>query len=114
LNDVVQGCIAQSAIAGLSVIPLVSSFGVMQADAKGRAISFEEKPQLPYWINIGYGFLGREAVDLLPSENSMKEFLERLVRTGRLSLNFHQGLHVTFNTLTEKEEAEHAIRDFGI
>lgn len=113
LAEVLEIYEQNDAIAVLSTFQLRSSFGIMEMDESKLMISYQEKPHLPYWINIGYGFLGPEALQILTTEHSMKLFLTHLVETNRLYAYPHRGVHITFNNLAEKEEAERAIHTFN-
>jgi NDP-sugar pyrophosphorylase family protein len=110
LHHVLQTFESKKAVAVLSVIPLKSSFGVFMDGDGGVITSYMEKPVLPYWINIGYGFLGPQALEILRDTPTMEQFLSTLRGTGRLFMHRHSGKHITFNTLSEREEAENAIR----
>ncbi len=110
LHDVAQTYKEKNAVAVFSVFQLKSSFGVFMDGAEGAVTSYVEKPFLPYWINIGYGFLGPHSLELLQQAATMEEFISVLRSTGRLYMHRHTGTHITFNTLSEKEEAEDAIR----
>lgn len=103
---------ASGAAATLTIYPLNSPFGIVDADAAGRVTAFAEKPRLPYWINIGYLLCEREAFTAMLRGTDMEEFLSALAREGRLYAYRHSGRHLTVNTEKERTLAEEQIVEF--
>ena len=103
---------ASDAAATLTIYPLHSPFGIVDADAEGRVIAFAEKPRLPYWINIGYLLCEREAFSAMRRGTDIDEFLSALARVGRLYAYRHSGKHLTVNTEKERTQAEEQIVEF--
>jgi glucose-1-phosphate cytidylyltransferase len=103
---------ASGAAATLTIYPLHSPFGIVDADAAGRVTAFAEKPRLPYWINIGYMLCEREAFGAMRRGTDMDEFLSALSRAGRLYAYRHSGKHLTVNTEKERTLAEEQIVEF--
>lgn len=95
--------------ATVTVWPLRSSFGLFTLDNNSRVKSYEEKPVLDRWINIGYFVFSRTALDVIYSATSFETALQQLVSNGWLNAFPHHGLHVTVNTRSELEEAETAL-----
>ncbi|MFM7306536.1 MAG: NDP-sugar synthase [Actinomycetota bacterium] len=95
--------------ATVTVWPLRSSFGLFKIDDKSRVASYEEKPVLDRWINIGYFAFSRAALNVVCSSTSFEGALRRLVADGALNAFPHHGLHVTVNTRSELEDAETAL-----
>lgn len=54
------------AAAAITLIPYVSSFGVVLVSDDGVVTSFAEKTELPFWINGGIYVFEREIENLLP------------------------------------------------
>ncbi len=101
-----------SSEATLTVHPLRSPFGLVQFSEDGRVNAFQEKPELPYWINIGYllcskGLLG--TID--PDREDMAGLLEGLAASGALNSYPHRGKHLTVNTEKERAHAETEVID---
>lgn len=103
---------ARGALATLTIYRFHSPFGIVDADAAGRVIAFAEKPQLPYWINIGYLLCEREAFAAMRRGADMDEFLSALGRAGCLYAYRHSGKHLTVNTEKERVLAEEQIVEF--
>ncbi len=100
--------------ATVTVYPLRSSFGVVSFDEHSRVTRFEEKPQLPYWINIGFVACERQALDRLQPGQDMVTYLESLCPEGALGVYKHTGKHLTVNTEKERAEAERDIEFFTV
>ena len=49
----------------MTVWPLQSQFGVVEIDSNSTIFSFEEKPVLDKWINIGYFYFKEEIITLI-------------------------------------------------
>jgi NDP-sugar pyrophosphorylase family protein len=73
------------ALATVVLVPLVSARGIVQVDDRGRIIRFQEKPELPYWINAGIYVFSPEMAQLLPVQGDHEdELFPRLAAEGRL------------------------------
>ncbi len=53
-------------LATVVLTPYVSNFGLVEVDAHDRVIAFNEKPNLPYWINAGIYVLSSEVIAQFP------------------------------------------------
>ena len=100
------------ALATLTVYPLHSPFGIVQFDDSKRVTSFDEKPRLPYWINIGFLVCEPTAFDFLARGSEMPEFLSTLAAAGVLNTYQHIGKHLTVNTEKDRALAENEIEFF--
>jgi NDP-sugar pyrophosphorylase family protein len=96
--------------ATITVYPYRSQFGIVAFDEAGLASRFEEKPQLPYWINIGFLLLERAALDQLRPNVPFPEFLAGLAAQRKLGVHRHLGRHWTANTETELRELAADLR----
>jgi len=100
------------ALATLTIHPLHSPFGIVETFENGRVRSFQEKPRLPYWINIGFLVCEQAAFDYLQRGSDMPRFLSTLAEAGALNAYRHTGKHVTVNTEKERLAAEAEIVEF--
>lgn len=100
------------ALASLTIYPLRSPFGIVHFDDAKRVTSFDEKPQLPYWINIGFLLCEPAALDYLTRGSDMPEFLSTLANAGVLHTHEHTGKHLTVNTEKDRALAENEIEFF--
>src|SRR5206468_3873698 len=51
--------------ATITVYPLKVPFGIVDVGESGKVRRFAEKPELPYWINIGFFLFDNRALDRL-------------------------------------------------
>jgi glucose-1-phosphate cytidylyltransferase len=86
--------------------PLRSQFGVIETDFNNKVISYEEKPILDKWINIGYFYFKEKGLDLLKDIDAFEEFLNYIIKENELIGFKHRGDHITVNTLNELQEAQ--------
>ncbi|MCH2663835.1 NTP transferase domain-containing protein [bacterium] len=94
-----------------------SPFGLVKQDGQGWVTSFVEKPLLNYYI--GSFVLQRSALDrvtpshlALPDGEGLVKFFEELSVDRALGMFQHEGGQITFNTETERQEAEEAMGRF--
>ena len=66
LAPLIQQRHEHGATAAITLIPYVSSFGVVLVSNDGVVTSFAEKTELPFWINGGIYVFEREIENLLP------------------------------------------------
>jgi glucose-1-phosphate cytidylyltransferase len=100
------------ALATITIHPLHSPFGIVETFENGRVRSFQEKPQLPYWINIGFIVCEPKGFDYLQRGWDMPRFLSTLAGAGELNTYRHSGKHVTVNTEKERLAAEAEMIEF--
>ncbi len=101
-----------SALATLTTYPLQSPFGIVNSDTSGKISAFEEKPVLPYWINIGFMLCEIEVFEFLEPGSTMVDFLTELAGAGKLFAHQHSGRHITVNNEKEWALAENEIVGF--
>jgi glucose-1-phosphate cytidylyltransferase len=100
------------ALATMTVYPLHSPFGIISFDERNRITKFLEKPQLPYWINIGYLLCDPAAFRHLNPQADMPEFLSSLAEANAISAYQHRGKHLTVNDEKERAKAESEVIEF--
>ena len=97
--------------ATLTVFPYRSPFGIVAADEDNMATGFEEKPQLPYWVNIGFMLCEPTAFARLRPGTDFPTFLEHLARERTLGVHRHLGRHWTANTEQELRDLATQLRN---
>lgn len=97
----------------MSAIQLKSSFGLFEIQDDGLAHNFVEKPNLQYWINIGFFVFSAETFDAMCEFDDFAEFLEAWTKNLHFVVHQHSGVHITINTLTELEYAKKEISKLG-
>jgi glucose-1-phosphate cytidylyltransferase len=86
------------------VLPF-SQFGLIETDGD-RVTGFQEKPQVPGFVNGGFFVFERGVFDYLPPDRNVdleKEPLERLARAGQLMVYRHTGFWRAMDTLKDAE-----------
>lgn len=91
---------------------MVSSFGIVKFGRSDIVYSFQEKPRLDIWYNIGYILFEKKI--LLENKNlSFDKILSKLAKNKKLVNHKHKGKHITVNTLTELEKAKIEIKNIN-
>jgi len=112
LSELTKAHSQSGAAATLTTYPLSSPFGIVHFDESRRITAFEEKPPLPYWINIGFLLCEPEAFQFLPRGSDMPQFLSALAAAKTLYAFEHSGKHLTVNTEKERAVAETEVIEF--
>jgi glucose-1-phosphate cytidylyltransferase len=105
---------ASGAKATVAVYPLTSPFGIVAFDERHRVTQLQEKPVLPYWINIGFLLLEPEALDRLRRGTDLVSYMDQLATDSSLGVFLHSGQHLTVNTEKERADAEKEIEFFTL
>lgn len=75
----------KQAVATVMLSPLRSPYGIARVARDGRIESFQEKPNLPYWVNAGIYVFSREFFSLLPEKGDHEDTtFPRLAAEGKL------------------------------
>ena len=94
----------------LSSYNLKSQFGLMKISKSGKVRSFEEKPKLNFYFNIGYFLFKKENLKYMKLFNSFQKFLENKKTLKMLRSFIHKGDHITINTLHELNDAKKKLK----
>jgi glucose-1-phosphate cytidylyltransferase len=90
-----------------------SPFGVVKFDRQRKVRSFDEKPRMSHWINIGFILCDAARVrPFLNKADDMVDFLSSLAKSGELHAFEHAGKHLTINTEKERQEAQTEVIEF--
>ena len=76
--------------------------------------SFNEKPTLNKWINIGYIYINKDIRETIYNHESFETFLKDSAKIMSINAYKHSGLHITVNTLSELEEARRNIKNISM
>jgi len=91
-------------LATLTTVQPTSRFGVLDLDASGVVTSFQEKPQLEGWINIGYMILNPQTLSYFTEDCVLESGpLSALARDNNLSSYKHNGFWQPMDTLRESK-----------
>ena len=101
----------------LVTAPIQSPFGLVEHDGNGQVISFDEKPVRDYFIGyfVMESRLLRElSEDLVsqPDGSGIVALFQQLVDKGKIAAFRHEGLNITFNTDSERAQAEQKLEAF--
>ena len=91
-------------LATMTTVRPISRFGVVDLDASGSVVHFNEKPRLDGWINAGFFVFDRRVFDYLSDDVSCvleQEPLQRLAREGQLVAYRHPGFFYAMDTYRE-------------
>tara|TARA_B100000401_G_C52785394_1_gene710522 strand:- start:961 stop:1686 length:726 start_codon:yes stop_codon:yes gene_type:complete len=97
----------------LSSYNLKSQFGLMKITRSGKVKSFEEKPNLNLFFNIGYFLFKRDKFKYIKNFSSFKKFLENKNSLKMLRSFIHKGNHITVNTLNELNDAKKKLKNLN-
>ena len=86
LDEMIVEHTSRQALVTLGLAPLVSARGIVETDLQGRVTGFQEKPELPYWINAGVYVMDPGIARLLPKRGDHeRELFPRLAAEGKLA-----------------------------
>lgn len=95
---------ANSAMATMFTIQLISPFGIVEIEDGGKVTGFREKPVLPHWINAGIYILNRECIEMFPDVGDHEDqVFPNLVSQGKVYA-YKGKYRGTVNTLKEMNE----------
>ena len=91
--------------ATVTVVPLPSQYGTIDADDNGRVVAFREKPLLrDHWINAGFFVFDPDAVTTSPGASLERDVLPALGAAGRLYVYRHDGFWKSMDTHKDVSE----------
>ncbi|MCA9934417.1 MAG: hypothetical protein KC415_10860, partial [Anaerolineales bacterium] len=92
-------------MATVTGIRFASQYGKIEADADGTITEFQEKPELPYWVNGGFMLFEPEFMTLIRQhyhENLMEtDLMPDLMAAQNLMLYRHNGYWQSMKTLKD-------------
>ena len=100
---------SHSRIATVCSYQLKQNFGIIKKNDENLVISFNEKPEYPGSINIGYFIFNKKIFKHIHSVNSWLDLINILIEKKQLFSYEHDGIHITINTLNELALAEKSI-----
>ena len=106
LNDLINFSSKHEESITVTLWPLHSQFGVIETDSNNRVISYQEKPILDKWINIGYFYFKNRGFQHFKDFHTYENFLTNMIDQGHVVGFKHKGDHVTVNTVHELREAQ--------
>jgi len=96
----------------VTVVPLLTQYGVLDADADGRVTAMHEKPVLrSHWINIGFMVMEKKVFDHWTGSNLEREVLPRLAAMGELYVYRHEGFFKSMDSYKDQQEFEELAKN---
>lgn len=107
LKDAVDFHRSNGGIATVVVVPYRSSFGIVEVEDGNIVKGFQEKPELPHWVNSGIYVLEEDVVAYLPDEGSFEKLaLPKVAEQRRLFAYKSSGFWKPIDTHKDLLEAE--------
>lgn len=95
--------------ATVTVVPLPSQYGTIDADEAGRVVAFREKPLLrDHWINAGFFVFDADAIISTAGDSLERDVLPALGARGGLYVYRHDGFWKSMDTHKDVTEL-HAL-----
>ena len=105
LDALVQFHEQHGKMATMTGIHFNSQYGKIEADESGNITYFQEKPQLPYWVNGGFMLFEPQVLDLIRAKNDEalmeSDFMPELIEDNQLMLYKHAGYWQSMKTLKD-------------
>jgi glucose-1-phosphate cytidylyltransferase len=102
---------AHGGLATLTSVPLDCQYGIVEADAQGRVLSFREKPVLrEHWINAGFMVMERGIFGQWPGPNLERDVLPSLAQRGQVYTFHHEGFFKALDSAKDQQELDQLLR----
>lgn len=99
------------AAAVFAACKLKTEFGVVKEEEEGSVTCIEEKPELPYWFNIGFVLAQHWTGLRLNARWSIVDWLNHVAAEDKVCAYRHHGWHYTVNDLRDLSKVnEHFVR----
>ena len=97
-------------LATVTVVPLVTQYGVLHSEDSGRVTDMREKPTMDgHWINIGFMVFDRQVFDYWHGENLERDVLPELTKAGELYMYRHRGFFRSMDSYKDQQELEDLV-----
>lgn len=73
IKPLVQAHRASGCAATVVLAPFISPYGIVEVSDDDHIVAFQEKPELPYWMNAGIYVLNRDVETLLPDLGDLED-----------------------------------------
>ncbi len=110
--------LGEDSLGVIALVPLRSSYGIVEVDKELRILDFKEKPCLDqYWINAGLYLLRPEVLDYLPEIGDIeKTAFPILAKEGKLMAVKYEkpGIWKSIDTYKDIEEIETELKMYEV
>jgi glucose-1-phosphate cytidylyltransferase len=98
-------------LATVTVTPLFTQYGVLEATEGGRVSRMIEKPTLrEHWINIGFMVFRRCVFENWKGDNLERDVLPALASEGQLYMYRHEGFFKSLDSYKDQQDFEELVR----
>jgi glucose-1-phosphate cytidylyltransferase len=112
MKNVIDFHAAHGRLATVTVVPLMTQYGVLEAEPSGRVVRMVEKPVLrEHWINVGFMVFEPAVFEHWSGDNLEREVLPALARKGELFMYRHDGFFKSLDSYKDQIEAEELMRN---
>ena len=99
-----------SHLATIMVVPMISPYGLVDMDGQDNVVEFQEKAEIPYWINAGIYLLDcRIALELPELGDHETETFPRLARAGKVAAYKTRAFWQSVDSFKDLREAEERL-----
>jgi NDP-sugar pyrophosphorylase family protein len=96
-----------SHLATIMVVPMVSTYGLVEVGPGDDVVGFREKVEMPHWINAGVYLFDRRIAEELPELGDHETgTFPRLARAGRISAHKSRAFWRSVDSFKDLREAE--------
>lgn len=111
LSNLIEFHHQHDGLATVTGVPLITQYGILDADDSGRVYSMREKPVLhDHWMNIGFMVFDHGVFDHWEGENLEQDILPHLTSLDELYMYKHRGFFNSLDSYKDQQEFEMLIR----
>ncbi len=112
LQPMIKAHKASGASATIMLTRFFSPYGIVKVARDNRVIGFEEKPQLPYWINAGVYIFSIRCSQYLPNKGDHEDStFPELARKGQLSAYKSRAFWRAIDTVKDLSDATRELAE---
>lgn len=110
LGDLLAFHRSHGGLVTITTVPLISQYGTLELDDRGKVCAFREKPVLrDHWINAGFFVFDKKVFDYWEGKNLEREVFPRLSRDGLLFAYRHAGFFKSLDSHKDQLEIEEMV-----
>ena len=106
---------AHGGLATITAVPLISQYGTIEADERGRVRQFKEKPVMrEHWINAGFFVFEKKVFDHWRGQNLERDVFPSLAEKGLVYTYRHDGFFKSMDSFKDQREFETLLQDGAV
>lgn len=99
-----------SHMATIVVVPMISPYGIVELSETDQVVGFQEKVELPHWINAGIYILDRKVSEVLPELGDHEtETFPGFAKTGKIAALRSRAFWRSVDSFKDLREVEEAL-----